>query len=447
MVGRSQGEMDNHRPVIARWRVGAYASGNFGKNLLWGSAEVTLLFMLTDMLGLSSGVAGAILLGAVLVEAALTPAIGLVTDRRPTRLGRYGLPILVGAPVCAVLFVALYALPVAGTANVALVALLVVGFRLTYAVFDIPHNALLARVGADSPARARISLYRFFFSSLAALTLSLALAPLVRGGEGPPLSPGGLLIYAALVAVVASLAVIGAWSAVRHVAPGTAAPAASTPPGRRTWEAVWRTPSLLAILAAGTVASLCLPLFNKSVLYLANTVLARPEMASPILTAMVVGQFLGLGLWLRLADHPDKARTLQWAHAAASAGGLLFLLFGRGHPTGLMLASGLLGVGAAGVYGGVWGMIADCARRAGDRHGVHIDGQVFALAILLQKVAIGLGVALFGWGLDLAGYQPGAQAGEQVRSVILLFGLGVPVLGGLACILILTAYRPADDPG
>ena len=48
-------------------RYGVYASGNFGKNLLWGALEVALLFILTDLLGLSPALAGGMVLASLLL--------------------------------------------------------------------------------------------------------------------------------------------------------------------------------------------------------------------------------------------------------------------------------------------------------------------------------------------------------------------------------------------
>ena len=49
--------------VIAREaRLFAYSSGNFGKALVFAGADMTILFLLTDLLGLSATAAGSLML-------------------------------------------------------------------------------------------------------------------------------------------------------------------------------------------------------------------------------------------------------------------------------------------------------------------------------------------------------------------------------------------------
>jgi hypothetical protein len=44
-----------------------------------------------------------------------------------------------------------------------------------------------------------------------------------------------------------------------------------------------------------------------------------------------------------------------------------------------------------------------------DETGVHVEGSVFGVAALLQRIAIGIATAILGWGFASAGYVPNAS--------------------------------------
>lgn len=334
-----------------------YAAGNYGKNILWGTTEITLLFMMTDMLGISPALAGLVLLASLVVDAILDPMIGRIADGLRTPIGRYGPLILIGAPLSAASFCALYSLPLLGVTNVWIVAALVLAFRIAYSFIDLPHNALMTHVTDNSRARARLAGYRFGFSSLASLTLALSLAPLLEA-ETRQLSASGLASFAAGASVLSLVAMFAAWWVVRGRDAVSAALPADAVPFQSALAALFASPAYVIALAAGCLATFTLPLFSKSLLYIAVHILEEPGAASRLLTSMVIGQFVGLPLWIALPSRWEKAASLQLAHATTGLGllGLAICLYAL--PVAAVAASVLVGIGASGVYTIIWGMVS-----------------------------------------------------------------------------------------
>ena len=75
-------------------------------------------------------------------------------------------------------------------------------------------------------------------------------------------------------------------------------------------------------------------------------------------------------------------------------------------------------VGFLGIVFAYWGMLPDTVEYGEWRSGVGAEGLVFGLALLFQKVALGLGAGLFGLALERIGYRP-----NQVQSAATLDGL------------------------
>ncbi len=431
-----------HGQPLGWTRSWLYASGNLGKNILWNTAEVTLLFVLTDMLGINPAVAGALLLASLLVDAVLDPVLGYLAERMRSPIGQYGPLLLTGVPVAFFSFVGLYALPSLGRADLWLVAIALFAFRLGYTLIDVPHNALMAKATSSSMERTRIAGLRFVFSSLASLVLALSLGGLVLDSEA--LSPGWLLGFALVCGGISSVFMVTAWLAVRR----RDAERLPRPDQARTVRAlaraIRRNTAYLKVLVIAGIIALTLPLFAKGMLYYARYVLGDAGLASPGLSAMVIGQIVGLPLWTALAYRRGNSHAMGGAHLWLAGACGLFFLFGAAHFWSFVILCFLVGIGAGGVYALIWAMVADSVDEGEARSGLRVEAMLFALVTLVQKASIGAGALLVGAALDGAGYVAGAEASPAIVLTLTSAVAAIPILGSILCIGILMCVRPAS---
>lgn len=414
-----------------------YASGNFAKNLIWGTTEVTLLFVMTEMLHIRADIAGGILLVSLAVDAVLDPVVGILSDKLRSPIGRYGPFILVGAPLAGFSFALLYSLPRLGVGSLCVATSLIFAFRISYSLIDMPHNALLAAVTQDPAEQARLTTYRFFFSSAASLVVALALAPMMKGAPGPGFSASGLAIYGLMAGTLSALVMIAAWRAVAARDIGFSALRETAVPARMLIRLTWRSKAFRRALGVGAVASLTMPLYPKTVLYLAGPVLGQPAIAPWLLGLLVVGQFCGLPLWMAISSRWTHPASLAAAHAVCITG-LAVALAGALTDHALLLAgSFIIGIGACGIYSLIWSLIADSASAIRRRSGADANGVVFASAILSQKVAIGIGIAGLSLALQFTGYRSGQMMTGITAAAILCCAFIVPMIGSSLAVLML----------
>jgi len=312
--------------------------------------------------------------------------------------------------------------------------------RVSYTLIDVPHNALIAAVAIDSRARGRLAAYRFFFSSVAALLLSFSLRPIISSASGAMLSPSMLALFAAIGGGLSTLVMVASWWAVRRYDMASVRAPSRGLGLRPALAAILHEPALLVALTAGGVAAFFLPLFSKTLLYVGRYVMDDPGQIPNILTAIYVGQFLGLPVWIWLGWRLEKAQALQIAHLVCGVSAAALWVSGVPTMDRLLLFAALIGVGASGVYTLIWAMVADCADAVRSRSGVEVGGLAFAFAILIQKTATGLGMWVVGAGLDMAGYDAGAAPTDAVRRTMMLFNAGLPALGAGLCVVLLLAY-------
>src|SRR3954469_19870705 len=110
-----------------------------------------MLFYGTNVLAIPPATAGLALLVPRLLDAFSDPLMGAISDRTRSPLGRRRFYLLLGAPLLAVTFGAVFfvdpALPL--TWRVALLMLLFLASNLAVTVYEVPYSAMAAEMTAD----------------------------------------------------------------------------------------------------------------------------------------------------------------------------------------------------------------------------------------------------------------------------------------------------------
>jgi GPH family glycoside/pentoside/hexuronide:cation symporter len=409
-----------------------YASGNFGKAIFLGSVDLTLLFLLTDIVGMPAREVSLLMLIVFLGDLAFDIGAGMLAAHADRR--GIGYPRLIALCVlpCALAFGALYLLPLLQAAGFALVAALLLVLRASYALIDVPHNSLLARVTQDSHARGRASGYRTLFSAAASIVVATVVAPSVNASaaHAAPLrmawlgGGAGLLFCATLLTA--------AWSA-------QAAGRMHGPAPRQAATIGWRPqPDRLfgAFAVVAMVTGFALPMFAKTLLYLCTYVLHDAGFAGRVLLTLALSGIAGATLWIALVRRHDKTTLLALSHGVAAIGIALFACAGE-QRTLLLACAAVAGIGLAGVAMLPWGILADIVDFSEFRYRERRETVAFALTLVLLKAGGAAGLATIGWVLGQLGYVPGAVQPPAVVLGLKALAFGVPVLGAALAIVVL----------
>jgi len=410
-----------------------YSSGNFGKNLLLGSADVTLLFVLTDLLGIAPQRVSVLMLMVFGADLMLDLGAGLLAAWAQNRGTGYRRLIVLGAPPCAIAFALIYSLPLLGVGNLAVIALAIIFFRGAYAIIDVPHNSLLARVATDSRARGRASGYRTVFSSAASVVIATVLVPFM-GADGASATASQLALLGGAGGVLFCGAMFfAAWSAQEEGAGGAATPA-------RSAARIVFLPKLDRLFGAIAVIALvtgfAMPVFGKMMLYIATYALRQPGLAGQLLLTITLGQLAGVALWIYLVRSHEKTDLLAASHAVGIAGIVCFAMAGD-HARLLTASAAVIGVGFAGVFMLPWGILADITDFAAFRHRERRETATFATVLVILKAGGVASLAAIGWVLGKLGYVAGVAQAESVIDGMKLLAFGVPVAGSIIAILTL----------
>ena len=424
---------------LSRIRSMGYASGNFGKNILWNSLEFCLLFILTDILGIEPALAGSLIMISIVWDAVLDPLFGCFADRTRTRFGKYGPFLIFGAPLCGLFYLVLFSIPLLDIDNklLAMVVSLLL-FRTFYTVVDLPHNALIACITPSSRERSSLAGMRYLFSAVASICIALALRPILNSKGAEALN---FFKFACMVAVLSTIALWISWWSVRQQdidAAETDLPVRKPITGM--YNLLKNRPFQIMVTIAITTG-LATPVFTKLFIFYSKYNLGNESFASIGLTAFTVASALGVPFWMRLSSRINKSSALQVSHMMLVAACCLFFFVQPAGNVQLIFLAGLAGVASGGIYMMIWALAPDVIDFGEVKSGVRVEAIAFSLMILSMKTSIGLGSGMVGYLLGLGGYVPDAIQTPQTLTWIRAIMCGIPLAGSLLAFISLSYYR------
>lgn len=412
-----------------------YASGNLGKSIQWNTVDFLYLFFLTDIIGIPTATAGMVILASLIWDGISDPFVGYLIDRFGERLGSYQRIILWAAPFSFAGFLAIFALPgLIPTHTVLLAVVAGFAFRTGYTLVDVPHNSLLADITRDSRERSVLSVYRFLFSSLGGIILSLAILPTLRKTTHGEVSD--FIVFAAITGTIYVLVMT-----VSALSSQTAGPIRQRKPSKGSFLQALKTLAgnkrLILISIIVCVTAILVPIFAKMSVFYAKSWLGNPAYASTLIIAYSIGQIASLPLWLHLSTRFEKPTAATISHILMIAICAAFLLL---QPDRITTASALF-FGAGFAFGGIntmnWAIIPDSIEYTEVASGRRHEALTFGLLLLIMKVSAGLSMALTGWGLHFVEYDPQEYVlGDQLEGMTYLMALA-PLIGSLVCIFLL----------
>jgi GPH family glycoside/pentoside/hexuronide:cation symporter len=244
------------------------------------------------------------------------------------------------------------------------------------------------------------------FGTTAAVIVALATVPLGHMLTGTA-DPKRTYVAAALLFAVAGtaiLAVVGATYRERVTI--------SRPPPQSIRAALLslaRNRAYVSLNAATMAMIVAITVLGKSVLYYFKYVLGDLGAGQLALALMFTVSAIAIPAWMLLGRFVGL--RLLWLMAAV-AGILALTVFagvGIASIRGMQLFLIVMQVVNIGLNFVFWAMLPNTIEYGEDETGVHVEGSVFGVAALLQRIAIGIATAILGWGFASAGYVANAS--------------------------------------
>lgn len=359
-----------------------FGISHFAKSLAWGFVDLLLAYYLIAVLDMPAAEASVLLFVLLTAGAVFDLLVGLALNAAGTSLGRILRLHLFGAAATAVTLVFQF-IPLSPEAPVVLATGLL--FRLSFALYDVPQNALTSMLPSDAADARRYVVVRATLGGVAKLVVTGANLGLAQF-TAMEFRVGGvvlLVIFGAAMVVSAS---------VLWILGGGAHAAAPSPPPQ-----AFRVPKgLWAVLFAFAVSTLALATLSRLVVFSA----APPDehdLGAWMLLAVSAGGVTGPWIALRLEA------LWGWRKAHIAIGGLSSV---AGAVAALQMDPGglwfrpvvgfLYGLGLGGVGAFLWEAATRVAMRHAAATGQRADGLVFGAVIFVIQISIALGALVLG---------------------------------------------------
>lgn len=430
---------------IERRALAGYATGSLGTGVYLTVPSILLLYFMTDVLGVASGLAAAAIVGPKLLGAMLDPVIGWLSDHTRSPWGRRRPWMFVGALGMGATFVVLFHVPdfASAQARFAYVLGVFLASALFYSSFATPYVAMPAEMSGDPDERTRIMAWRMAFV-MGGIILGSAVAPmLVSMFGGGRKGYGGMSLVIGGACVAAMLVAVGATAPAPRASGGEALPKR---PLSHDLKAVANNQRFLRLAAVFLLQTSVFGMVGALLPYAVSRLLGGDEgLVGGLFLVLLLSAMACMRPWVVLAARWGRRRCLMAASLAHGVLSLTLAGLGAGYPMPLLFAQfAAMGAAYAGLQLLPFSMLTDMIQ--GDRalSGQEREGAFSGAWTAAEKLGLAAGPALAAGMLAAFHYQPDAPSGIAVAMIRYMMALGPAAVQILAVVLLL-GY-PADEP-
>lgn len=414
----------------------SFAMANFGNIPIMTLINGYLLIFYTNICGLSPAACATLFLIARFLDAINDPLVGFIIDHLPTRkMGHFRPTLILGTILCSVNFLLLWFGPMLSTSGklaIAYVSYILLG--VLFPVMDISLNSLLPVMTEDMKERNSLSTIKGLAYVIGALVIGVA-APLILGDTSN--KQGYINLVLIMIAVIFFFSIIGTMGVKERVKPQME----NSYSVKELFKILSQKPVYITFLAV-LLYSIGSNIVNAANTYFYTYIFEDLTLASIITLITCVAVFPATMVIGNLIGRFGKKKMYAIGLALAGLAPIIRLLDVRSIP--LLIVSVLIaGIGAGFAAPLNYGIQADNTDYIEVSMGIRAEGAVASLSSFVSKCAMGIGGAIPGYLLQLAGFDSKAAVqNDDVINVIVLCVLILPAIVNVVAIVIFSKGYP-----
>lgn len=414
----------------------SFAMANFGNIPIMTLINGYLLIFYTNICGLSPAACATLFLIARFLDAINDPLVGFIIDHLPTRkMGHFRPTLILGTILCSVNFLLLWFGPMLSTSGklaIAYVSYILLG--VLFPVMDISLNSLLPVMTEDMKERNSLSTIKGLAYVIGALVIGVA-APLILGDTSN--KQGYINLVQIMTAVIFFFSIIGTMGVKERVKPQME----NSYSVKELFKILSQKPVYITFLAV-LLYSIGSNIVNAANTYFYTYIFEDLTLASIITLITCVAVFPATMVIGNLIGRFGKKKMYAIGLALAGLAPIIRLLDVRSIP--LLIVSVLIaGIGAGFAAPLNYGIQADNTDYIEVSMGIRAEGAVASLSSFVSKCAMGIGGAIPGYLLQLAGFDSKAAVqNDDVINVIVLCVLILPAIVNVVAIVIFSKGYP-----
>ena len=414
----------------------SFAMANFGNIPVMTLINGYLLIFYTNICGLSPAACATLFLIARFLDAINDPLVGFMIDHLPTRkMGHFRPTLILGTILCSANFLLLWFGPMLSTSGklaIAYVSYILLG--VLFPVMDISLNSLLPVMTEDMKERNSLSSIKGLAYVIGALVIGVA-APLILGDTSN--KQGYINLVLIMTAVIFFFSIIGTMGVKERVKPQME----NSYSVKELFKILSQKPVYITFLAV-LLYSIGSNIVNAANTYFYTYIFEDLTLASIITLITCVTVFPATMVIGNLIGRFGKKKMYAIGLALAGLTPIIRLLDVRSIP--LLIVSVLIaGIGAGFAAPLNYGIQADNTDYIEMSMGIRAEGAVASLSSFVSKCAMGIGGAIPGYLLQLAGFDSKAAVqNDDVINVIVFCVLILPAIVNVVAIVIFSKGYP-----
>lgn len=430
-------------------RIG-YMFGDFGNDFTFILSSTFMLKFYTDVMGISAGVVGIVMMIARFVDAFTDVTMGQIVDRsKPTKDGKFR-PWL--KRMCGPVAIASFLIYQSGFANmpyafklVWLIVTYVLWGSIFYTSINIPYGSMASAVSSDPTERASLSTWRTIGATLAGLVIGAGtpLVAYVTVDGNPVLSGSRMTIIAGVFSVCAIICYLLCFKLVRERVP--------VPANDQKLDLIALGKSLitnralLGIIAAAILLLLAMLGMQGMTGFVFPNYYKNTGAQSAV---SLLASLAALAVCAPLASKfAAKFGKKEMSIVSCLFGAISFLICLIVHPENvwvyvLFYVIAFIGLGFFNTV--IWAMITDVIDDSEVKNGIREDGTIYAVYSFARKLGQAFSSGMVGGLLSLVGYTPETAFDPAVTEGIFRISCIVPIIGLTAVALALMFIYPLN---
>lgn len=440
------------RPFGIKDKIG-YLFGDFGNDFTFILSSSFLLKFYTDVMGVSAGIVGLVMMLSRFVDAFTDVAMGRICDRsRSTKHGKFK-PWLrrMAGPVAISSFL-MYQYSLASSPMAIKIAWLVITYLLWGSVFytsvNIPYGSMASAISSDPEQRQSLSTWRSMGATLAGAIIGAGVPMFVYreeqvNGQTVAILDGRAFTVAA--GVLSILAVV-AYLVCFYLTTERVKVPDREPSEHRSISAMlgsaFRNRALLSMIVASVIMLMAQLTMQQMANYVYPNYYGNYAAMTASTLAMLAAMLFAAAVVKPLTRRLGKAEISVASNlVAAAVSAVLFFIRPESVWTFVLLQLLMwLGLGIFTMVS--WALITDVIDHSELINGVREDGSIYAMYSFARKLGQSLSAGFVGLLLTVIGYSEETAFTDSVRNGIFNIATLVPAAGFLLLALVLRFWYP-----
>ena len=411
MTTKRKGETDmasNSNDKITFWERFSYGCGDLGCNIIYSAMSAFLLFYYTDYVHVDAVTIGTIMLLSRVFDGVTDLIMGVIVDRTKSRFGKCRPWILRMAIPFALAGVLLFSVP-SGLGETSKLVYIFITYNLVssvvYTAINVPYATLNSLITQNQYERSVLSIFRMILATVGTLLITNLTLPLVQFfGDNMSAWTKTFAVFGVLAVIVFIITFTGTKERVE--------PAKETKhekvPFFKGIGLLFRNKYWIMITVTLVFIFINYSLNGGAAVYYAKNVLHDENMVG---TMNLVANLVQIGVMFFTAFIIKKIGKRNMLIVGAVIYGIGFALFGfvGTNMAGVIAACVLKGIGNAGISSCMFAIVSDTIEYGEWKTGYRTEGLINSASSFGFKVGNGLGSAILGWVIGMAGDTVGSQ--------------------------------------